>query len=85
MSIKIAPMTVDDLTAVTALWNSTEGVGINESDEPGQLRAFLERNPELSLVARDVSRLVGAVLCGHDGRRGFLYHLAVLPERRKTA
>ncbi len=76
-------MAVGDLGTVTALWNGTEGVGLNESDDAGQLRAFLERNPGLSLVARDGSRLVGAVMCGHDGRRGFLYHLAVLPEYRK--
>jgi ribosomal protein S18 acetylase RimI-like enzyme len=83
MSVEIVPMAVGDLEAVSALWNNTEGVGMNESDGPGQIRAFLDRNPGLSLVARDGTRLVGAVLCGHDGRRGFLYHLAVLPEYRK--
>ncbi len=83
MSIEILPMTVEDLEAVTTLWDGMEGVGLNESDDPGQLRAFLGRNPNLSLVARAGSRLVGAVMCGHDGRRGFLYHLAVLPEYRQ--
>ena len=83
MTVEIMPMAVEDLAAVTALWNDTDGVGMNESDDPQQLRAFLARNPGLSLVARDSSRLIGAVLCGHDGRRGFLYHLAVLPEYRK--
>jgi ribosomal protein S18 acetylase RimI-like enzyme len=83
MSIDIRPMDIADLEAVTQLWNTTEGVGLNESDGPEQLRAFLERNPGLSLVAHDGSRLIGAVLCGDDGRRGFLYHLAVLPEYRK--
>jgi putative acetyltransferase len=83
MTLEIVPMAGEDLAAVTALWNDTEGVGMNESDDPQQLRAFLARNPGLSLVARDGSRLIGAVLCGHDGRRGFLYHLAVLPEYRK--
>jgi ribosomal protein S18 acetylase RimI-like enzyme len=82
MSIEILPMAVDDLEAVAVVWNATEGVGMNESDGPEQLRGFLDRNPGLSLIARDGSRLVGAVLCGHDGRRGFLYHLAVLPEYR---
>jgi ribosomal protein S18 acetylase RimI-like enzyme len=82
MSIEILPMAVEDFEAVTTLWNGMEGVGLNESDDPLQLRAFLDRNPGLSLVARDGSRLVGAVMCGHDGRRGFLYHLAVLPEYR---
>ena len=56
---------------------------MNESDGPEPLRGFLKRNPGLSLVAREGSRLIGAVLCGHDGRRGFLYHLAVVPEYRK--
>jgi N-acetylglutamate synthase len=83
MSVEILPMGVDDLEVVTALWHATEGVGMNESDGLEQLRCFLDRNPELSLIARDGSRLVGAVLCGHDGRRGFLYHLAVLPVYRK--
>lgn len=83
MGVEILPMAVEDLEAVTAPWNGTEGVGMNESDEPGQLRAFIDRNPGLSLVARDGMRLVGAVMCGHDGRRGFLYHLAVLPAYRQ--
>jgi N-acetylglutamate synthase len=83
MSIEILPMAIDDLEEVTVLWDATEGVGMNESDGPEQLRGFLDRNPGLSLIARDGSRLVGAVLCGHDGRRGFLYHLAVLTDYRK--
>jgi N-acetylglutamate synthase len=83
MSIEILPMAIDDLEDVTVLWDATEGVGMNESDGPEQLRGFLDRNLGLSLIARDGSRLVGAVLCGHDGRRGFLYHLAVLTDYRK--
>lgn len=76
-------MTADDIESVTALWRLTEGVGLNESDSPAQIRNFLARNPGLSLVVRDGPRLVGAVLCGQDGRRGFLYHMAVLPEYRR--
>jgi ribosomal protein S18 acetylase RimI-like enzyme len=83
MSVEILPMTVADIESVVALWKSTPGVGMNESDEPAALRLFLARNPGLSLVARDGSRLVAAVLCGHDGRRGFMYHMAVLPEYRR--
>ncbi len=82
-ALKIVPMTGADIEPVTALWNATSGVGMNESDSPAKLRLFLDRNPGLSLVARDGSRLVAAVLCGHDGRRGFLYHMAVLPEYRR--
>jgi len=72
-----------DLEAVLALWSETEGVGLNESDTPEQLRAYLKRNPGLSLVVRDGGQIVGAVLCGHDGRRGYLNHLAVRPEYRR--
>jgi N-acetylglutamate synthase len=81
--IAISPLTEHELPAVLALWSGTEGVGLNESDEPRQLRAFLNRNPDLSLVARAGHNLVGAVLCGHDGRRGYLHHLAVVPAYRQ--
>ena len=82
MDITVSAMTACDLDAVLALWGQTSGVGLNESDTPDRLRAYLDRNPGLSLIVRDGTRLVGAVLCGHDGRRGFLNHLAVLPEYR---
>jgi ribosomal protein S18 acetylase RimI-like enzyme len=82
MDISYSPMTAADLHSVHELWGQTDGVGLTESDAPRVLQAFLDRNPNLSLVARDGPRLVGAVLCGHDGRRGFLYHLAVIPEYR---
>jgi N-acetylglutamate synthase len=82
MDIQISSMTPCDLDEVLRLWAATAGVGLNESDTPEQLQAFLDRNHSLSLVARNGSRLVGAVLCGHDGRRGYLHHLAVVPEYR---
>jgi ribosomal protein S18 acetylase RimI-like enzyme len=83
MGVEIRAMAADDLEAVIALWQSTPGIGMNESDSDPQLRLFLARNPGLSLVAEDGQRLVAAVLCGHDGRRGFIYHLAVSPEYRQ--
>jgi ribosomal protein S18 acetylase RimI-like enzyme len=81
-------MTADDIEDVLALWNGMPGIGLNESDTPENLRAFLTRNAGLSLVVRDGERparrsLIGAVLCGHDGRRGYLHHLAVRPEYRR--
>ena len=82
MDLRLLPMTPCDLADVLRLWAATGGVGLNESDTPDQLRAFLDRNPGLSLVARDGLRLIGAVLCGHDGRRGYLHHLAILPQYR---
>ncbi len=82
MAVTFSPMTEGDLESVLALWSATEGVGLNESDSPDGLRAFLQRNPSLSLVVTDGQQLIGAVLCGHDGRRGYLHHLAVRPEFR---
>jgi len=81
---KVRPMTAADIPATLALWRVTEEIGLGESDRPERLEAFLERNPGLSAVAEDGAGMpIGAVLCGDDGRRGGLYHLAVQRERRK--
>jgi ribosomal protein S18 acetylase RimI-like enzyme len=76
-------MTTDDLPSALKLWRSCDGIGIGDSDSPAHLTAFLHRNPEMSWVALSDGRLVGAVLAGHDGRRGFLYHLATDPRSRR--
>jgi N-acetylglutamate synthase len=73
----LRPMTIDDYDSVVALWQTTEGVGLNESDSRECIESYLRRNPALSLVVELDSQIVAAVLCGHDGRRGFLNHLAV--------
>lgn len=79
----LRPMRPADLPAARALWRSTEGVGMGPGDAPRELAAFLARNPGLSVVARTRGgALAGAVLGGHDGRRGFLYHLAVRRRHR---
>lgn len=83
MDVKLFPAAACDLDAMLDLWAQTDGVGLNESDTPERLRGFLDRNPGLSLVARDGPRLVGGVLCGHNGRNGYLCHLAVVPEYRR--
>ncbi len=80
---RLRPLEVADFDAVLALWNQTEGVGMTESDTPEMLKLFLERNPNLSLVVENQKEIAGAILCGHDGRRGFLYHLAVAPSHRR--
>ena len=77
MQVKIRAMSMHDYAEVRALWERSPGVGLNESDSREAIIAFLERNPELSAVAVAGERIVGAVLCGHDGRRGYLHHLAV--------
>ena len=82
MAVEIAPFAPADIAAALALWSRTEGMALT-GDRPEVLAAYLERNPGLSFVARDGGELVGAVLCGHDGRRGFLHHLAVTPAYRR--
>ncbi len=80
--IRIRPMAADDYDGVLALWRRTPGVGLGVGDEREAVVASLERNPGLSLVAVRGETLVGAVLCGHDGRRGSINHLAVVPQER---
>lgn len=79
----IAPMAIADYDEVVALWRDCPGIGMGESDERGPVAAYLERNPGLSLVARAGGRLVGAMLSGHDGRRGYLHHLGVAASHRR--
>ncbi len=78
----LSDMQPDDYDAVFALWQQCEGVGLTPSDSRAAVHAYLARNPGLCLVARHGDQIIGAVLCGHDGRRGYLYHLAVAREHR---
>ena len=75
---------MDDYLDASELWRGMPGVGLSDSDQPGAIAAFLARNPGLSFVARHGRALVGTVLCGHDGRRGHLYHVAVEPLYRRS-
>jgi N-acetylglutamate synthase len=81
---RIQSMIIDDLPEVIRFWQGMEGIGLNESDSVPALTSYLQRNPGLSFVARKgEQRVLGAVLCGHDGRRGYLHHLAVAKDYRK--
>ncbi len=72
-----------DYPAVLDLWLHTPGMGLNSLDDSEEgIRSYLARNPETCFVAREGEALVGAILAGHDGRRGFIYHLAVRVEAR---
>lgn len=77
-------MSIRDYDGVFALWSACDGVGLAEGDSREGIRAFLRRNPGLSFVATSGKRIVGAVLSSHDGRRGFLYHLAVEGDHRRS-
>ena len=66
-----------------ALWKQCEGVGLSAADECERIHAYLDRNPGMSFVATVDGKAVGAVLGGHDGRRGYIHHLAVHPTCRR--
>ncbi|MEW6260695.1 MAG: GNAT family N-acetyltransferase [Thermodesulfobacteriota bacterium] len=84
MHVHIIPMTMNHYEEVLALWRSCSGIGLSEADSPEHIEQYLQRNIDTSLVALHEGRIVGAVLAGHDGRRGYLYHLAVAPDFRKA-
>jgi ribosomal protein S18 acetylase RimI-like enzyme len=74
---------MDDYDAAIALWERMEGVEVCEGDSREEIAEYLRRNPGLSHVAQVDGRIVGAALCGHDGRRGWIYHLAVATTHRR--
>jgi ribosomal protein S18 acetylase RimI-like enzyme len=78
-TISTRAFSIDDYDGAVELWQRVEGVEIAEGDDRESVAQFLARNPGLSRVATDGSRTVGVALCGHDGRRGHIYHLAVDP------
>lgn len=76
--MQIRAMTIDDYEQVYSLWKTISGFGIRSVDDSKEgIERFLNRNPGMSVVACDNGKIVGAILCGHDGRRGCLYHVCV--------
>jgi putative acetyltransferase len=80
---RVRILRLSDYPSVYALWKKTEGIGLSESDTREAIARFLKRNRNLSLVATLGGRIVGTILCGHDGRRGYLHHLAVAAAFRR--
>jgi N-acetylglutamate synthase len=80
--IEIVPFLATDYDEVMALWSNTEGLTLRDADSRAAICRYLARNTGLSFVARHEGQLVGAVLAGTDGRRGYLQHLAVEPSHR---
>jgi putative acetyltransferase len=85
MNIEIHPFTMDAYERVFALWQQCGGIGLSEADSPANIQAYLARNPGMSFIAVSDGAVVGAALCGHDGRRGYLHHLAVHPQARRRS
>jgi len=82
MGIQIRTMTTADYELVIKLWSTTEGIGLSTADSQSAIERYLTHNLGCSFTAWDGDRLVGAVLAGHDYRRGYLHHLAVEQEYR---
>lgn len=74
----------DDIDAALRLWRRTEGVGLSNADHSDRLREFLARNPGLCRIAASGDNFIGTILCGTDGRRGYIHHLAVAAESRRN-
>jgi ribosomal protein S18 acetylase RimI-like enzyme len=81
--MSLRPMTLADIEPALVLWQRCAGLGLSAADSPCALKKFLERNSGLSFVAEEDGQIVGTILGGQDGRRGYFYHLAVSPERRR--
>ena len=80
----IRTMTIEDYEGVYELWINTPGMGLNTTDDSYDgIGKYLKRNPDTSFVAIEEGRIIGIILAGHDGRRGYIHHTAVLPEHRR--
>lgn len=79
----IRPMSIGDYDAVIGLMQATPGVTVRDADSREMTQRYLERNPGLSFVAPVEGEVVGCLMAGHDGRRGYLQHLVVAPAFRR--
>ena len=80
----IRQMTIEDYDGVYTLWLNTSGMGLNTTDDSREgIAAYLKRNPTTCFVSEHEGEIVGVILSGHDGRRGFIHHTAVSLKHRQ--
>jgi len=83
--MQIRKMTINDYDQVYALWLNTPGMGLNTLDDSRDgIEKYLLRNPNTSFVAEKNGVIVGGILCGHDGRRGYIHHTAVSQSEQRN-
>ena len=83
-NICIRPMIIEDYDDVYRLWTLTKGMGLNNLDDTKTgINIFLQRNPNTCFVATFHNEIIGTIISGHDGRRGYIYHTAVSEKFRK--
>ncbi len=81
--MEIVELSIKNYEEVLSLWESSTGVGLDKDcDTKERIWIYLQRNPGLSFAAFEKGKVIGAVLCGHDGRRGYLHHLTVAEVHR---
>ena len=81
--INIRVMSIADYDGVYNLWINTPGMGLNSTDDSREgIEKYIKRNPTSSFVAEENGKIVGVIMAGHDGRRGYIHHTAVLPAYR---
>ena len=79
----IRKMTIDDYDGVYRLWLDTPGMGLNTVDDSREgIEKYLLRNPNTCFVAKKNNEIIGVIMCGHDGRRGYIHHTAVKISQR---
>lgn len=80
----IRNMTCEDYDQVNELWHCIKGFVLRSIDDSREgVERFIKRNPETCVVAVEDGRIVGSILCGHDGRKGCMYHVCVAPDYRR--
>ena len=77
MNYSTRTMHLSDFEQALELWRSLPGMGLSSADEKDNIRDFLQKNPSTCFVALKDGILIGTILGGSDGRRGYIYHLAV--------
>lgn len=83
MSVQIKPMTINHYDEIFAMWQITSKRALSNADQRDEIERYLKRNKGLSQIAVVDGKIVGTVLAGHDGRRGFIHHMAVMPQYRR--
>lgn len=74
---------IKDYKNIISLWRETPGIGISSADSKDNISRFLERNKGLCFICEFNDNIVGTILCGHDGRRGYIYHMCVHDNHRR--
>lgn len=82
VNVFIQEMQIEDYSEIYELWKNTPGMGLSDVDTHQSIDKFLLRNKGLSFVCRYKDRIIGTILCGHDGRRGYIYHVTVAEKYR---